>query len=129
MIFASGMKWIAGLILVFLVVIQSFTPWMVIGQYAINKEYISKNLCINKNLPKLHCNGKCQLMKKLAEEEKQNAPAESSLGKAHTFVLFSQEIELPEISGFAEMKSGWPSLYLSSAGKVLPRSIFHPPIV
>ena len=124
------MKGIAGLILVFLVVVQSFTPWMIIGQYALNKEYISKNLCINKNLPRLHCNGKCQLMKKLAAEEKQNTPAESTLGKnTLSLVLFTQDLSSPEISALAEMKSGWSSRYLSSAGISLPRSIFHPPIV
>lgn len=34
------------------------------GKYAKN--------CINKAKPKLHCNGKCQLMKKMQEEEKKD---------------------------------------------------------
>lgn len=40
--------------------------------YVINKEYIAKILCINKDKPELKCNGKCHLIneiKKQATEE------------------------------------------------------------
>ena len=124
------MKWITGLILLFLVAAQSFSPWITIGQYAINKEYISKNLCINKDRPKLHCNGKCQLMKKLAEEEKQNAPAESSLGKNKTSLeWYWQDLPPQEITALAGLKTLWPSLDASSLCTSDPRSVFHPPSV
>jgi hypothetical protein len=43
-------------------------------EYQLNKDFISQNLCINKSKPKLHCNGKCQMMKKMAEEEHRDAP-------------------------------------------------------
>ena len=38
-------------------------------EYIINYDYISKVLCINKDKPELRCNGKCQLMKKLEQQE------------------------------------------------------------
>ena len=38
-------------------------------EYVINYDYISKVLCINKDKPELRCNGKCQLMKKLQQQE------------------------------------------------------------
>ena len=38
-------------------------------EYAINYDYISKVLCINKDKPELACNGKCQLMKKLEKQQ------------------------------------------------------------
>ena len=38
-------------------------------EYAINYDYISKVLCINKDKPELNCNGKCQLMKELKQQE------------------------------------------------------------
>jgi len=37
--------------------------------YHINKEYISNQLCINKNKPALHCNGRCYLSKQLKKAE------------------------------------------------------------
>lgn len=41
-------------------------------EYAINYDYIAKVLCINKDKPKLSCNGKCQLMKKLKEQQEED---------------------------------------------------------
>lgn len=38
-------------------------------EYAINYDYISKVLCINKDKPELKCNGKCQLMQKLEKQQ------------------------------------------------------------
>lgn len=55
-----------------LLLTQTFSKWAVVIGYELNQDYISKNLCINKAQPNLHCNGKCQMMKKLAEEENQN---------------------------------------------------------
>lgn len=34
--------------------------------YAINKEYIARKLCVNKDKPKMNCNGKCHLKKQLS---------------------------------------------------------------
>lgn len=34
-------------------------------EYEFNRDYITKNFCVNKNRPQLHCNGKCYLAKKL----------------------------------------------------------------
>lgn len=36
-------------------------------EYAVNYDYIIKVLCINKNRPEIHCNGKCYLSKELAK--------------------------------------------------------------
>lgn len=35
--------------------------------YELRRDYISKNLCINRNRPELKCDGKCYLAKRLAE--------------------------------------------------------------
>ncbi len=44
------------------------------ANYAIDFEYISEVLCINKNKPKSKCNGKCHLAKQL----KANTPISSN---------------------------------------------------
>ncbi len=38
-------------------------------EYAINYDYISKVLCINKDKPATSCKGKCQLMIKLQQKQ------------------------------------------------------------
>lgn len=37
----------------------------IITLYELNKTYIAENICVNKNKPQLHCNGKCYLKKQL----------------------------------------------------------------
>jgi hypothetical protein len=41
-------------------------------EYAINYDYISKVLCINKDKPEMSCKGTCQLMIKLQEKQEDN---------------------------------------------------------
>ncbi len=38
--------------------------WLVVS-FKINQEYIAKTLCVNKDKPKLSCNGKCVLAKQI----------------------------------------------------------------
>jgi hypothetical protein len=38
-------------------------------EYAVNKDYIVKNLCIDRNKPKSCCAGKCHLKKELAKSD------------------------------------------------------------
>jgi hypothetical protein len=51
---------------------QTFSRFFIVVDYQLNKDYIAKNLCINKDKPKMQCNGKCHMMKKLAQEEKKD---------------------------------------------------------
>lgn len=50
---------------------QTFSKAFIVAEYQLNKDYIAKNLCVNKSRPKMHCNGRCHMMKKFKQEEKQ----------------------------------------------------------
>lgn len=50
-------------------VAQTFTGSLIQLDYFLNTGAYAKN-CINKARPKMHCNGNCQVMKKIREEEK-----------------------------------------------------------
>ncbi len=43
--------------------------------YWANQKYIAAELCVNRDKPKMHCNGQCVLMQRLkaAEQEQRNA--------------------------------------------------------
>ncbi|NIF05443.1 hypothetical protein F3J23_08320 [Chryseobacterium sp. Tr-659] len=56
-----------------------FRPLIPLVEYAVNYDYITKVLCINKSRPEVHCNGKCYLNKELA---KVNDSESSPLQKA-----------------------------------------------
>ncbi|CAM1334501.1 hypothetical protein [Tenacibaculum aestuariivivum] len=56
-------------IFILLYLVAMLRPVAPFVEYAINYDYISKVLCINKDKPKLQCNGKCQLMKKIEKQQ------------------------------------------------------------
>jgi hypothetical protein len=105
---------------------QTFSGAFIQLGYAVNPEAFAK-YCVNKARPKLHCNGKCQMMKKIREEEKKeqenlelkNIKAQSISSKSFYPSLISPEgvvianvISFPQCIGFATDNSS---------------DFFHPP--
>ena len=54
---------------------SNFSRLFVYAGYQLNQKYIAATLCVNRNKPWLHCNGRCYLMKKIkqADEKQKNA--------------------------------------------------------
>nr|WP_294899352.1 hypothetical protein [uncultured Pedobacter sp.] len=67
--------------LIFLLVSSPLTRLFYFAGYQLNKTYIASELCINKNKPELHCNGKCFLAKKIAEAAKKQQSNERKTQK------------------------------------------------
>lgn len=69
-------------LIVFLLIVgigfQSVGKLLVLAWYQVNKTYIAQKLCENRNKPKMHCNGKCQLRKKMQQLD-QESPSNSSV--------------------------------------------------
>lgn len=64
-----------------------------IVEYVVNYEYISKVLCINKEVPVLGCNGKCYLMSELAKSAETEKPiSEKKVTYREVELLFFQAI-------------------------------------
>jgi hypothetical protein len=104
--------------------------YVVMLDFFINQDYISKNLCVNRDKPQLHCNGKCHLAKKLKEEERkdQENPERKLENKAELFcepiaanTLLQPVLSLPGIRHQYPRSIGCPIDQ--------PSSVFHPPIV
>ncbi|MCC6447303.1 MAG: hypothetical protein IT215_01285 [Chitinophagaceae bacterium] len=64
------MRVVIAILLASVFLFQSASKLLVLANYEINKEYISKNLCENKEKPKSTCNGKCHLAKELNKQDK-----------------------------------------------------------
>lgn len=61
--------------------------------WKINQTEIADKLCENKDKPKLKCNGKCQLAKKLkAQEEESSSKKSTSKVKKHIEYNFTTEV-------------------------------------
>lgn len=65
--------------------------FFVYAGFELNHKYIAENLCINRDKPWLHCNGKCYFMKKIhqAEENEKKQEAKDNLSRLE--VSFFQE--------------------------------------
>ncbi|MEX6626594.1 hypothetical protein [Tenacibaculum salmonis] len=94
-------------------------------EYAINYDYISKVLCINKDKPTLQCNGKCQLMLKIAEQQDDDFKSlrivtkDYPIGFVELINLVSKKlIDSPIINCF---------FYNQKYSYLFGYSIFHPP--
>lgn len=60
--------------------------------YTVSKNYITDTFCINKDKPKLKCNGKCHLSKSLAEAEKEQKDKELTVESLIYTTAFTTEI-------------------------------------
>ena len=106
-------------------------PLFPVIEYVVNYEYISEVLCENKDKPKMHCNGKCHLMKELAKASENEKPISSDKKNASQEfeILFFEEIKAFKIAPIyyhdnPKVANNYSNLYfhLNSA------SFFHPPI-
>lgn len=65
------MKYIIAVLLICSVFLFQFSELLVLLSFKINQDYISKNLCIEKDVEDSTCKGCCQLKLRLNEQEKQ----------------------------------------------------------
>jgi hypothetical protein len=59
-----------SLLLIMVMAAYLVIPVIPVIHYLINKDYIAKNLCINKDKPKSCCKGKCHMVKQLQKTNK-----------------------------------------------------------
>jgi len=87
LIFAFMLKQLIALVLITAFVIQTFSGGVVMLDYYTNTTTFAKN-CVNKARPALHCNGKCQMMKKLKQQENTNKQTPGRSNENRTEVLY-----------------------------------------
>ena len=118
-------KYSATILILVAFLTQTFRQTAIIGGYYADNQAYAKN-CINKAKPQLHCNGKCQLMKKLKQEEKKDQQNPERRGNGKENVLSSKSffavvsmINLSFINSYSYYHSAIP---VSRAA-----DFFHPP--
>ncbi|MDJ1480775.1 hypothetical protein QNI16_09805 [Cytophagaceae bacterium YF14B1] len=65
------MRKIVTALLLFSLLLQTFSRAGIYLSFKVNQDYIARVLCINKAKPQLNCNGKCYLAKKLKQAAEQ----------------------------------------------------------
>jgi len=122
--FASVKKLVV--IVCMLILIKPVVPVL---EYALDYEYISTVLCINKAKPEMKCNGKCHLMKELAKASEKESPVSDKKGShTETETLYFLPDNSFTLAFTAASIAGQPNFYYSDLYQYLNASIsFHPP--
>lgn len=123
------LKKITAAILLIIFSVQFAYAAVVIVWYYANRDYVAKELCINKERPQMACNGKCFLNKKLKEtDSNQDNHALEHIKKLIeiTPYIISKIKELPKIP---VIKSPNQGVLSNNYQFTLYEDIFHPPSV
>ncbi len=116
---------ITAILLIVAFIAQSFSGTFVMINYYVNTAAFAKN-CVNKAKPKMHCNGKCQMMKKLQEEEikEQQLPAGKFNNKIE--VLYSESFNCCVATPVTILDKATPRK-LDHNTQDISLDFFHPP--
>ncbi len=68
--------------------LQTFGKGLIWAEYMLNKDYIARELCVNRAKPRLACNGQCHLMKQMAKETQKEQTGNTAKDKYE--VIFSE---------------------------------------
>lgn len=121
-------RYITAIFLLAAFAAQTFQQGLIVLGYYTNTASFARN-CENKARPMMHCNGKCQMMKKLREEEKkgEQAPERKLVNNAE--VLSSRSyfavLPLPVRQLLTPVRSSCVYFLPQSD----PPCIFHPPAI
>lgn len=105
----------------------TFTKAVIVVDFYANQDYIAKNLCINRDKPKMNCAGRCQLCKRLDREnnDEKNMPERKQENRSE--VVFCEGHSAYLLNRVATaLSSTYPALVAGSPVS-RARAIFHPP--
>lgn len=106
-----------------------FSRDFAVASFELNQKYIAEKLCVNKDKPWMHCNGRCYLMNKVKQaEENEKKQANKDLRTNLQITWYFQPsgmIEKPAVTdGIARnFKIHYTSRYINQ----YTASIFRPP--
>ena len=115
-----------SILLLFSLTFQCFSKLGILISYELNKDYIARVLCINKDKPEMHCNGQCYLHKKMQQDTEHKQQGQSTTGSKMELSLFCSTHQ--HMAGPDPLMSRL--LYAPLLIKTYPtpaRAILHPP--
>ena len=106
---------------------QAIGSTLVLSNYHINKDYITKLFCVNKKEVKMKCNGQCHLREQLKKTaEKENSPF-SSVSEKQNINLYSSRSSVQQLSSASPITNPLFVNYSYSTSDRHLTVIFHPP--
>ncbi len=114
---------------IFIIFTIALRPVLPLVNYAVNYDYIVKNLCENRNNPQSTCKGKCYVSKELAKTEKQS-------NNSQTIKIAGLDVFIShDILSFLRQKESDPERKIKYSDNINDHHseyfarIFHPPLV
>ncbi len=119
------LKFTVSILLCTAFLLQPLSKLLILVDYEINKAAITQIFCVNKNKPKMNCNGKCHLKKQLEKEDKKQESAPFSSKE-------KSEIQFFSAPAICELKANSEDIvpnftYIFPDFESPSASIFHPP--
>ncbi|KAA3438368.1 hypothetical protein [Rufibacter hautae] len=121
------MKNLATILLLSVMLTQAFSKFFIVLDYEANKDFISKVLCINREKPQLHCNGKCYLMKKLKKAEQTQNPGRDKTQKQKQEITLYYQPFIATIPCLIKTPTGSLAPVMEGRPVGVHISVFHPP--
>ena len=122
------MKPVSAYFFVFLYVLAMVRPVMPVLEYIVEHDYIAEYLCINKDRPELQCNGKCYLMRKLAEQNEQKKLNLPPISMEDYPIGFVRLLAVP-VPKNIDSHHSTSTLYREDYRYLYSYSDFHPPSI
>jgi len=119
------LKFLISFFIIFTIAIRPVLPLI---NYAVNYDYIVKNLCENKKVIELDCKGKCFVKKELAKSEKQSSNSQNVNISGLDVFLSNEIISFSDQSPSEVQLKNPNSDYTDSHTSEYSSRIFHPPL-
>jgi hypothetical protein len=116
------------LVLLGVLLAQTFNRYILVADYYLNTAaYIQS--CVNKDKPAMHCNGRCQLCRKMQQQEKQERQSPQrriGLDGVNPFSSKSSFIDMTGLHRIGGIAFRFPEISVDEAVG-MHKSVFHPP--
>ncbi|WP_312300218.1 hypothetical protein [Chryseobacterium sp.] len=118
-----------ALISIFIIFTVAVRPVLPLVNYAVNYDYIVKNLCEKKDIPQSTCKGKCYVKKELAKTEKQSNSSQTikiaglDVFISYDILSFSHQLNIEKSVNNPD------SDHINSHSSEYFSRVFHPPLV
>jgi hypothetical protein len=114
--------------LVLATLLPTFSQWGTIAYFQINKEYIARVLCENRDKPQMHCDGNCYLAKRLkAQQDKHDQETGERVQQTPPVQLFCETFVSFEFISTFVLPHHPVFAYLIASYKATARKLLRPP--
>lgn len=106
--------------------VQTFNKAFIVVEYFTNTKAFEK-LCENKARPQLQCKGKCQMVKKLKEQEKKDeqVPERKAENKDEVVLFYKNLLPVPWLG--LVLQNTFSSQFIGGKETKMPRFLLRPP--